>query len=567
MLSYEISNRDQLPYHLEVKFTFTAPGDNPEVVIPFWRPGRYETGLFPKNFSEFKALSDGKTLQLRKKNPNTLMINAEKGKVIELVYLVYARELTAGNTFSSREFLLINPVNSLVYAKGTEEKPCRIQLRIDPNWKVSTAMKPSGKHFFEVPHMQALMDTPLLCAPKINQSKYEVDEKVFHVHMLGDFPFDTNNLLSDFEAFTKTQVEAFGSIPVEEYHFLILLFPYRIYHGVEHENSTVIIYGPSDKLDERSSYLQLLGVSSHELYHTWNVKRIRPGEWTPYDFTGENFSRLGYVAEGVTTYMGDLMLWLSGVFSEEEFLTEMASLYNRHLQNGARSRATLADSSVDTWVDGYRKSMPRRKLNIYTEGALLAFICDCLILHASHGERSLISTMRSLYRQVNPEKGYTEAMYWKIMEEEAGISLTELREELVDGTGHWDKWLDLAFDIAGIRPITVPGDGWLLRDYGADIRQINGSYIAVNIHERSPAEKAGLWFDDLILEVNGKSPGEALQLNENDSREVILKINSAESEREIILTADGKRYGGTFRFEWKEGENEFRNRRDDSTRV
>jgi len=561
MIHYTISNRDQLPYHLRVEVSFKAPQLNPEVVIPFWRPGRYEAGFFPRNYSGFQATAEGKKLPTVKKDPNTVIITAEKGTSIDLTFSVYAHDLTAGNTFSCEDFILINPINSLVFVPGSEDEPCRLKIDTDTPYQVATAMKQVEALAFEAPHMQALMDSPILLAPDIRRLRYSVEGKDFHIHILGEVHINESDLLRDFEAFTRTQVVSFDSLPVDQYHFMILLFPYQIYHGVEHENSTVIIYGPSEKLTERSAYLQLLGVSSHELYHTWNVKYIRPQEWMPYDFSRWGFSRLGYVAEGVTTYMGDLMLWLSGVFSDEEFFTELSSLYQRHLRNEARNRANLADSSVDTWVDGYQKSMPRRKLNIYTEGALLAFVCDTLILTETNGHKSLISAMARLYKEVQPEKGYSEVEYWQCLEAEAACSFSQIRADLVDGVGHWDEWLNQTFEKAGISVELLEEKDGFLKHFGADVRMINGRFICINVLEGSPAEKAGLWFDDEILEANGQDYGALAEKGVDGLNSIRLKVRSQKSHREMTLKPDDRKYGGTIHMDWSKDGGIFKNRK------
>ena len=122
--------------------------------------------------------------------------------------------------------------------------------------------------------------------------------------------------MADHVAFTRAQLSYFGSFPVPSYHFLYL-FPDRdVRHGVEHEDSTVIALGPAERVRSKEGYMEIIGIASHELYHAWNVKRIRPAEWMPYDFANACPSELGYIAEGVTTYMGDLFLFEARSFAD-----------------------------------------------------------------------------------------------------------------------------------------------------------------------------------------------------------------------------------------------------------
>ena len=174
-----------------------------------------------------------------------------------------------------------------------------------------------------------------------------------------DINFYIKEKFKDSSKFTQSQINHFGDFPVDEYHFLFQITPYLSYHGVEHTKNTVLLLGPSDDLmTER--YDDLLGVCSHELYHTWNIKSIRPIEMLPYDYSKENYFRTGYVAEGVTTYMGDLFLINSKVFSWDDFIkTQNQNLY-RHLMNYGRFNLSVADSGFDSWLDGYKMGTPDR---------------------------------------------------------------------------------------------------------------------------------------------------------------------------------------------------------------
>ena len=144
-------------------------------------------------------------------------------------------------------------------------------------------------------------------------------------------------------------------------------------------------------------YEDLLGVCSHELYHTWNIKAIRPKEMFPYDYTKENYFRTGFVAEGVTTYMGDLMLYKSAVFNWKEFVKTQNQNLERHLMNYGRFNLSVADSGFDNWLDGYKLGAPNRKVSIYPDGALCMLMIDLEIIKNTDGKASLNSVMKELY--------------------------------------------------------------------------------------------------------------------------------------------------------------------------
>ena len=546
MIQYYINSIDQLPYHLHIKVVFQAKEDLVKAIIPFWRPGRYEGGNFPSNFIGLKAEANGAELQTRKIAGNLMHVHAKAGDTVTISYLLYSRELTAGNTYSDEELLLINPVNACLYMEGLEKEICTLQLEIPQTWKVSTALKQADTSRYEARDMQHFMDTPIMAAPAIGQLTYTVGDIPFHIHLAGEFVGSDSELIRDFKAFTDRQIELFETIPVKEYYFQIILLPHRAYHGVEHENSTVIILGPSGHLAERSLYKELLGVSSHELYHTWNIKYMRPADWAPYDFTQSDYSRLGYVAEGVTTYMGDLMLWQSGVFSDEEYFNELAVLLKRHKDNEGRFNLSLADSAIDTWVDGYGRGTPRRRVSIYVEGALLAFVCDAWLLEASKGEISLSTAMKRLYKEMDPAKGYTEDDYWSTLSGMADCDWEVLRSDVVDGKGHLEKYAKEALVKIGLKLEENSSADQLENHFGFKLQKVGLKQIVWNVASNSPSEISGLCFDDEVKTINGVEPEKFLSENETLPSQLQLTLESGFRKKTMELTAGSDKYGHQF---------------------
>ncbi len=183
----------------------------------------------------------------------------------------------------------------------------------------------------------------------------------------------------------------------------------------------MIVMGQGEVSDDLF-YDEILSISSHELFHTWNVKYCRPKDLLPYDFTQAQYSATGFITEGVTTYYGELMLWQSGVWPWEKLMNCILEWLNAHLNNAGRFSSSLLDSSIDTWVDGYVKGTPGRKVSIYNEGALLAFLTDVFIIQSSEGKRSLDDVMRILVSKYNTHSmGYTVQDYWNEVEHVAGI--------------------------------------------------------------------------------------------------------------------------------------------------
>src|SRR5690606_27902851 len=482
MISYHISAANSVQHTLHITLTFRSSQKNTLIQVPYWRPGRYEAGNFTKNIIGLHASANGEALKARKPTGHSWNVETNPGEMVEIKYQCYSAELTAGNTYLDDELLLINPVNALVYILGMENEPAQITLEINVSWKVATAMPPqsdnnngNGVWKYHCADLQELLDTPILAAENIETLTYRESGVDFYIDICGEGIPDREKFKEDFVDFTRAQISAFGEFPVSRYRFLTLLLPYKAYHGVEHETSTVVIMGPSSELHKREFYKELIGVSSHELYHTWNVKSLRPADWTPYDFTVPNFSRLGYVAEGVTTYMGDWMLWQSLFFTDQEFLNEISTQVQRHIDNEGRLNLSLADSSIDTWVDGYGRGTPRRRVSIYVEGALVSLICDIEIMKATKGKKGLSDAMGSLYQKYGAKKGFSEEQYWDELKALASINWDTLRNDLIDTPGKLETYLDDAFAEMGLILTANGSEKPWEKEWGVSIQNINGN--------------------------------------------------------------------------------------------
>ena len=419
-----------------------VPSEGFEVQLPVWRPGRYELGNFAQNLYSVDGMTPkGDWVRLLKCDLHRWTVPAG---ITRIRWSVYANELNAGSTYVDTDLVYINPVNCVLYDPARPHLPFKLVLPdVQPDWSVGTALKHDGSLFYAA-HLQELMDSPILAAKKLWHEQYSVKSYDFHVWVYGDQMPDADRFINDHVRFTAEQIEAFGTFPVQEYHFLYLFPEQDVRHGVEHEASTVIALGPSEKVLTEEGYLEIIGIASHELYHTWNVKKIRPSEWLPYDFTKACPSRLGYVAEGVTTYMGDLFLLESGIVDVDGWCRLMERLIDRHLNNPGRFNLSVAESSYDTWLDGYKAGVPERKANIYVEGAILAFICDVAIMDKTEEKASLQTAMTNLWERIGQRQvGLSENIYWAALEQCIGEvgALAKVRRAFCNGTV--DTWLVL----------------------------------------------------------------------------------------------------------------------------
>lgn len=408
-IEYQIDTINLSANFIQVTISFESLKANPILKIPSWRPGRYMLQNYAANIRGCSARDqNGVFLPINKVSKNSWRIQAEVGFVISFTYLYYCRQMDAGGCWSDSELLYINPIACLMAIDEQETMSCCLKLKLPPSFIVKTGMPKESDFSYKTDSFLALSDFPILASPTLTTSSYNVQGIVFYIHSTVDASCFPSTILEDFEAFTTAQIKDFGDFPEKEYHFLLLIMPYQHYHGVEHRNSTVICLGPASDVKQKL-YSELIGICSHELYHTWNICKIRPSEMLPYNLFEAQYFNTGFVAEGITTYLGDYYVALSSVFTKEWYQEELNILLKRHFYSFGNHHLSLADSSFDLWVDGYDAGIPNRKVSIYVKGAIVAFLMDTAIRKTTSNARTLRDMMLTLWNTYKAEeKGYTE---------------------------------------------------------------------------------------------------------------------------------------------------------------
>lgn len=502
-MHYIISYNNPSAHYIDIEIHINEVKDQTiELQLPSWRPGRYELGNFAKNIQKFEVFNANKIPLTHKKiTKDRWLVTTNNQSKIVVKYNYYAYELNAGSTYLDEEQLYVNGINCLMYVENRLNENCTLELKIPKNYEVATGLnKTKSKNRFTAKNFHELVDCPFIASASLKTHTFEVNKTKFNLCFQGICQPDFKILEKDFKKFIAAQIKAFGNFPVKDYYFLFQITPYRTYHGVEHANSTVIAIGPSwDIFNKDGWYDELLGVSSHELYHTWNVKQIRPIEMFPYDYTKENYTYLGYLDEGVTTYMGDLFLLRSKVFTWQQYVKTFNQLLERHFNNHGSANLSVADSSFDTWLDGYVKGVPGRKSSIYVEGALCAFITDVFIMKHSKNKYNLDDVMKYLYEAYAlKNKGVGEEDYIRTIEQFAGASYKKIYNNLLHGTADYLPYLKDACKYIGCKLNIKPAENYSEAYFGIKINANNAIEL---IHPSSEAYKK-LSVEDVIIAIN-----------------------------------------------------------------
>ena len=499
---YTFSSKNRGSKFLEIELLVDNNNENTVLLqLPAWRPGRYELANFAKNIQKFEVSTmNNKSLKVKKVSKDRWEVNTKGVSTFKVVYNYYANELNAGSTYVDENQIYVNPVNCCVFVVGREGEPVKIILKEKKNEQVATGMQKIGDHYL-VDNFDILADSPFILSNNLQYDTYVVEDVKFHIWFQGECKPDWTKLKKDFKAFTKVQLSMMDSFPFTEYHFIYQILPQKAYHGVEHLTSTVISYGPGYCIMNGQDYEEFLGVSSHELFHAWNIKSIRPNDLFPYDFEKENYSKMGYLAEGVTTYYGDLFLKRSGVFSTDQFIKQINKTLDRHFFNYGAQNLSVADSSFDSWLDGYARGIPNRKASIYTEGSLLALATDLIIRSSSDGKKSLDSVINNLFHNYSKKgKGVKEKDYKRELEAAAGVSLDYLWNNYYYGTGNYFELLKPVLSKFGFGLTKTNNPKSLAGEYGLYTESTSNKIILIS--PNSPGAKAGFNIGDELVSIN-----------------------------------------------------------------
>ena len=530
---------------IRIEMALAASGDLPrQIRLSKWRPGRYELGPYIENIIDLQATtSSGTPLQVQKTAYNHWQVAPSGTETVTLQYKYHAIAPDAGASFFDERQVYINGVNLFLYDPARIDDPCEVTLELPGHYRIACGMQTEGNTLYAA-DFHELVDSPFIASPSLQHRAFQLDGTTHNLWFQGEVKPDFARIEHDFRLFGAAQIALFGDFPVPHYHYLFQIHNRHFYHGVEHQTSTVLAFGPGIKLMQPEMYQELLGLCCHELFHTWNVKAIRPADMVPYDYDNHNYSRLHYVTEGVTTYYGDLMLLKAGVWPLTEYLHVFnESILRKHYASNGRDHISLEDASFDSWLNGYKPGVPNRKISFYTKGCLAAFVLDYLIRRGSKNTRSLDTVMREMYQRFGKTGiGYTREDYKAIAEAHASISLDDYFSDYISGTLPMEPILQEAAAYFGLELVHRRVASTCERLWGFGIDEAPGNLVVKQIWEGSPAERHGLSLGDEIVAVNtlraGLSNWEALLSYPDPSSSIELQVFRSDILQTITLQHD-----------------------------
>ncbi|MBI4851097.1 MAG: M61 family metallopeptidase [Acidobacteria bacterium] len=477
--------------------------DKVTVSLPVWTPGWYTIENYGKNILKFKIVnSKGDPVTYQRTLKQTWEV-ATKGQETIVIDFDYRATILALNQAKiSQDFAFFTGTQLFLQVGGYRNNPVTVQFDTPNNWNIISALKEtSDPKVFTATDYDTLVDSPTQMG-KFDLTRFEVDGKphYFIATPAGVFSQEkTEIFVNMLKKMALAHKEFFKDLPYEKYLYFYFFTRAESNAGgaLEHNNSFVA-FAPNGS---SASPDALIGTASHEFFHIWNVKRIRPVEMWPYDYSRENESPLLWVSEGFTSYFGPLALYRSGIYDQKTFLNILSNLVTNIENNEAHSYISPAESSASTWL-GYDTSVAF-EISYYTTGANLGSLLDLAILHDTNGEIGLDEVMRTLYKEhYNKNKGFSTNDLLEIINKITKHDYKEFFQKYVWGTEGfpYEKFYSYAgFSIKRNQTNTpVLGIVPFINDKG----EISISEVLLN----SPAAKAGLQRGDVLLLVDDLEP-------------------------------------------------------------
>jgi len=521
-ISYTLRFPAPQTHYVEVEARIPADGRSGiELMMAVWTPGSYLVREYARTVEGISAATEaGEPLPIEKTVKNRWRIETRRSSRVVVRYRVYSREMSVRTNFVDSGFALINGAATFVTLAGGERRPYEVRLELPPQWKVSASPLPhlptGEEHAYRADDFDALVDSPLY-AGNARVYPFEVAGKPHLLVNEGeDAIWDGPRSAADAEKIVRAQVALWGVAPYPRYVFFNLLTESG--GGLEHKNACTLM---SSRWRARTheGYLDWLGLVSHELFHAWNGKRLRPVELGPFDYEREVYTRSLWAVEGITSYYGDLILHRAGFSTPKEYLKGLSKAIESVQTTPGRLVQSLDESSFDAWIKFYRRdeNTSNSGVSYYTKGEVVAFLLDARIRRATGGRRSLDDALHLAYQRFSGERGYRPEELRKVFEEVAGTGLGGWLERVVDSVEELDYaealgWYGLRFGEepekkeAG-EPQELPA-GWL----GLDAEVQGGRLTVTGVKRGTPAYEAGVNVGDEILAIgDDRVPPEGLE--------------------------------------------------------
>ncbi len=516
-IAYTLSFPEPQSHYVEVEAVIpTADRSTMELMMVVWTPGSYLVREFARNLEEISARTPtGTPLSVVSSRKNRWRVDTGGAPTVVLTYRVYSREMSVRTNWVEENFALVNgaPTFLTIADDTVESRPHDVLVELPPEWAQSvTALQaaPDGRpNSYRAADLDELIDSPIVAG---NPAVYEftvagVPHSLVNIGEGG--LWDGQRAKDDVERIVREHYELWGFFPYEHYLFLNMITEAR--GGLEHRASSLLMTSRW-QMRARKEYLDWLTLVSHELFHAWNVKRLRPVELGPFDYEREVHTRSLWVAEGLTAYYGALLVHRAGLSTSDEYLSELSSEIRDLQTTPGRLVQSVEQASYDAWTKFYRRNenSSNTTVSYYTKGAVIGFLLDAKIRRTTGGASTLDDVLRLAYERFSGHRGFTPAEFRKTVEDAAAtdVDFDPWFVETLETPAELDyrealDWFGLGLAHTGgaaphESPNEAPLPGWLGLEAGG-----HGDNVVVSSVARdTPGYNAGFSVDDEILAID-----------------------------------------------------------------
>lgn len=508
MLHYQIEFDDYRQHLIHVTLRFVA--DPTQVLsLPTWIPGSYLIREFSKHIESVRAYDEeGRLLEIQKFEKNKWRLFNTDHELITVEYDVYAYDLSVRGAYVDQTRLYVNPACACLGLEGQEDKAVEVELFLPDELKhfqLATGMASKslvkGRFTLKAKNYAELIDAPFELAEQ-TRFGFEANGIPHEFVVSGKHAMNAARMQQDIEKICATEISMFGSAPFANYTFMTMATA-NSYGGLEHPNSTSLI-SPREDLPKANEpeepsedYQRFLGLCSHEYFHSWLVKFIRPENFVNYDLNKEGYTSLLWIFEGFTSYYDDLILLRSGVISQASYIKLLKTQIDRYLQNPGRFVQSVSESSFDAWVKFYRQDENSNNAgtSYYNKGCLVAL---CLDLGLRLRGSSLDALMRKLYESAQKGIQVHERTIVELCNELTGDNWIEQINHLINTTDELP--LDQLFPEFGLS-YSLKNDKSL--PLGLKLVEKPEGVLVQSARRDGAAAQAGLSAHDVIIAIDG----------------------------------------------------------------
>jgi len=551
MIRYQISSLNPATHYFDIKLQIERPDPAGQCLrMPNWIPGSYMIRDFAKNIVTMSAYSGDARIAIGQQDKSSWRLEPCAGP-LTIEYQVYAWDLSVRGAHLDQTHGYYNGTSVFLEVVGQSQEPCEVLIEKPPahycgDWKLATTLPAKNATAFEFGLYAAndydeLIDHPVEMG-KFIQIRFEACGIPHDVILSGRFRCDGARLKKDLTKICEHHIRFFGEpAPMDYYQFLVMVVG-QGYGGLEHRSSTSLMCGRDSlpqpgQIEVSDAYRDLLGLCSHEYFHTWNVKRIKPAVYQPYDLQQEVYTELLWAFEGITSYYDDLALLRCGLIDEKSYLELLAQTITRVLRGKGSTRQSAAESSFNTWTKFYKQDENAQNaiVSYYAKGALIALCIDLKMRGLSQSKHSLDDVMRQLWQSWKETGAGTDTN--TIQDLVCSIVDSDLRDFMQQLINSSDELpLQELLTSVGItmnfRSASNQKDkggkeneGPLPEvDFGAFIEEKNGGLQILRVSESGSAQAAGLSANDNLVAVND------------------LKLTLAQLEQQLLLAAVGEQW-------------------------